>query len=244
MQILNLGCGVQTSDSTFVQNIDWSVYLRIRQSTLLRFLAKPFMVGARKARFDTLPKNIIVHDLRHGIPAEANSVDAVYHSHFLEHIDRASVPGFFDEVLRVLKPGGVHRIVVPDLHYLCKEYMQNFNKCDESDEALEAHDSFVSEILEQCVRKEAYGSSLQSTWRRRLENLIMGDARARGETHQWMYDKYNLDRILRDSGFSIIGEMTYSTSKITGWEDYGLDVLADGSQYKPGSLYFEAVKPR
>lgn len=46
----------------------------------------------------------IIHDLNKGIPLKSNSVDVVYTSHFLEHIDN---PNFLmDEICRVLKVGG------------------------------------------------------------------------------------------------------------------------------------------
>ena len=54
----------------------------------------------------------MVHDLSKGIPFDDNSVDVVYHSHLLEHIDRKNVPTFLKEIRRVLKPRGIHRIVV------------------------------------------------------------------------------------------------------------------------------------
>jgi predicted SAM-dependent methyltransferase len=46
---------------------------------------------------------------------ESNSVDAVYSSHNLEHLHAHEVPVAMREFLRVLRPGGVAVIVVPDL---------------------------------------------------------------------------------------------------------------------------------
>ena len=39
------------------------------------------------------------------------------------------VKNFLLEIFRVLKPDGVQRIVVPDLYYLCKSYVENHEKC-------------------------------------------------------------------------------------------------------------------
>ena len=47
----------------------------------------------------------------------------VYSSHFLEHIPRDQVAPFLQECWRILKPGGVLRIVVPDLENLCRIYL-------------------------------------------------------------------------------------------------------------------------
>ena len=44
------------------------------------------------------------------------------HSHFFEHITRADAESLLAEALRVLQPGGVIRIAVPDLAWLFSEY--------------------------------------------------------------------------------------------------------------------------
>jgi SAM-dependent methyltransferase len=93
---------------------DWSLYLRIRRRPLLSKLAAVALSDERRAKMDSLPKNIVCHDLRQGIPYPDNSADVVYHSHIFEHLDRAYAGGFLLEIKRVLKPGGIHRIVVPD----------------------------------------------------------------------------------------------------------------------------------
>jgi predicted SAM-dependent methyltransferase len=65
------------------------------------------------------------HDLRHGIPAADNSLDLAYHSHMLEHLSYTDGIEFTKECLRVLKPGGTLRILVPDLELWINAYMNN-----------------------------------------------------------------------------------------------------------------------
>ena len=196
----------------------------------------------RYHNFKKLPDNIVVHDLRKGIPFKNNSVDAVYHSHLLEHIDRTNVKNFLREVFRVLKPNGVHRIVVPNLYFLCKSYIENYEKCNTQNIISEKHDNYIAAILEQSVRKEAYGSSKQNKVLRIIENILLGDARKRGETHQWMYDDINLANILNEIGFKNIKTQTFSSSYILNWNKYRLDLDEDNNEYKYGSLYIEARK--
>lgn len=62
-------------------------------------------------------------DLRYGIPAAPNSLDAVYHSHMLEHLSFTDGLEFLTRVHAALKPGGIHRIVVPDLEAFAKAYV-------------------------------------------------------------------------------------------------------------------------
>ncbi|BCX12980.1 MAG: hypothetical protein KatS3mg067_1918 [Thermosynechococcus sp.] len=58
-----------------------------------------------------------------------DSVDLIYNCHVLEHFKRRDVPRVLKEWHRVLKPGGVLRISVPDFAQICKVY-RRFGKLD------------------------------------------------------------------------------------------------------------------
>jgi SAM-dependent methyltransferase len=62
-------------------------------------------------------------DLTHGVPAADNSLDVVYHSHLLEHLTNAEGITFLAECHRVLRPGGLLRVIVPDLAAWCRAYV-------------------------------------------------------------------------------------------------------------------------
>jgi predicted SAM-dependent methyltransferase len=247
MNILNLGCGNKTSSSPHVTNIDWSIYHKIKQSALLRKIALPILDSGRKAYYNSLPDNIIAHDLRKGIPSETNSVDVVYHSHIFEHIPKNNAIPFLKEIFRVLKPGGIHRIVIPDMEILCTELIEHIQVCDEqhdlTNDELAKHNNFVDNIIGQCLQEESTGTGRQSHIRRILENLIFGNAKKRGHTHLWMYDRINLELLLRQTGFTNIKKFEYNNSDIREWNDYVLDMDNDGTQYKKRSLFLEATKP-
>jgi SAM-dependent methyltransferase len=242
MKILNLGCGTKPSTSPEAVNIDWSIYLRMRKNPVLRAMAPLFLKGDRYKRFAALPDNILVHDLSKGIPFASGSVDVVYHSHLLEHLDRHTARALLLEVKRVLKPGGIHRIAVPDFEVLCKNYVRHVAACDADPARAAEHDEFIAAMIDQAVRRESVGTSLQSPLRRRVENLLLGDARKRGETHQWMYDRISLGHLLTSLGYRDPQVHRYDTSQIPDWNSYGLDLDASGNQYMPASLYMEARK--
>ena len=241
MRILNLGCGTKTSSSPDVANIDWSVYLRFRKNPLLRAVTPLLISGERLERFRALADNIMVHDLARGIPFESGSVDVVYHSHLLEHLDRDVARQFLLEVKRVLAPGGIHRVVVPDLEKACRDYVAHLDRCERDPAEAASHESYIAPIIEQSVRREAFGTSQRRPLRRWLENAIFGDARRRGETHQWMYDRVSLSALLSGLGYRNPQRQAHDTSQIPNWSQYGLD-MAGGREYKPGSLYLEAQK--
>ncbi|HUS21497.1 MAG TPA: methyltransferase domain-containing protein [Aeromicrobium sp.] len=214
----------------------------MKASPVGRRLAPLVVGGERLASFDALAGDLVVHDLRKGIPMPDASVDAVYHSHVFEHIDRDAVDGFLDEVCRVLKPGGIHRIVVPDLEGLVRNYLADLDACVAGTADPDDHDRRVHAFVEQMVRREASGTSRQSPVRRRMENAFLGDARQRGETHQWMWDRVNISSVLAAAGFGEIAIVDHLTSRIPDWTGFGLDQVADGSEYKPGSLYVECIR--
>ena len=242
MKILNLGCGTKTSSDPRVISIDWSVLLRLRKNRVFSPIVPLLIRGERLRRFRSLPDNILVRNLRKGIPFESGSVDVVYHSHFLEHLDRDVACQFLLEAKRVLKTGGIHRIVVPDLERICKSYVAHVSLCDSDETERGRHDEYVARVLEQSVRREAHGTSQQAPFRRFVENLMLGDARRRGETHQWMYDRINLTERLIAAGYSETHWQDQDRSLIPDWAGIGLDVNANGDEFNPGSLYVEAVK--
>ena len=242
MKVLNLGCGEKTSDSDNVVNIDWSAYFLVKRAPLLYSLAKIFLSGPRLESLNALPDNIVLHNLKNGIPFPDQSVDVVYHSHLLEHLDHSLTEAFLKENLRVLRKGGILRVVVPDLEALCREYLAHLELCAMGPEKSSEHNKCVSMLIEQCVRKEASGTSQQNAFSRFVENIVLGDARKRGETHQWMYDRINLPYLLKDVGFNDVRLLDCNSSMIDGWANYGLDLDEEGKQYKPLSLYVEAVR--
>lgn len=241
MIVLNLGCGWKTSERCI--NVDRSVPVRLKATAAGRLLAPLLLNPGQKAAFAAMRGTLRHHDLSKGIPFEDHSVDAVYHSHVLEHIDRDQVPAFLAEVLRVLKPGGVHRVVVPDLERQARDYLASFDRSVADPAAAAGHEATVHALIEQMVRREAYQTSQRPPARRRLENLVLGDARHRGETHQWMWDRVSLPRELQGAGFVDPRVMTNTTSRIPDWRGYWLDEDDDGLEYKPDSMYVEAVKP-
>ncbi len=63
-----------------------------------------------------LQGNRFVHyNLEYGIPLPDASADYAFASHFLEHLSKGHGEQLMRETLRVLKPGGVVRIAIPDL---------------------------------------------------------------------------------------------------------------------------------
>lgn len=243
--LLNLACGPKTDPSW--NNLDFSPYALLARHPRLTALAAAFRLLSpeRKERLAHIDPTIVRWDLAKGIPFPEDSFDVVYHSHFLEHLDRESARTFLLECRRTLKPGGILRIVLPDLGSLVRNYVGAVTAIVTSQPMAEArHDKAVHDLFDQMVRTESSGAKEQKGWRRTLESLWRGDARKTGESHRWMYDRHSLARLLTELGFEEIDARTAATSGIEHWHQCRLDLNQDGSCYKPDSLYLEARKPQ
>jgi len=98
--------------------------------------------------------DVVAYDLRNGIPFDDEYFDAVYHAHFLEHISPEEAQGVLKECFRVLKPGGVIRVVVPDLEMLSRLYLEKLEAAvDGGMHTEEEYDWVVLNLIDQMVRK-------------------------------------------------------------------------------------------
>jgi len=236
--ILNLGCGTKTSELCI--NVDWSMYMILRQSPWMLPLVAPMIGADRVGRIKAMQGTMVRQNLKNGIPFADDFADAAYHSHVMEHIPREAVVGFHKEILRVLKPGGIQRICLPDLEQLVRAYMRSLAADDLSEATSRRHDASVGAMFEQCVRDTPAG---KTGFRLRCETMLLGDARARGETHRWMWDRVNIRQVLIEAGFTDIRVCNWNQSAIEGWQRTGLESDGNGGEYKPLSLYVEARKP-
>lgn len=67
----------------------------------------------------------IAHDIRRPLPFRDGQVKRIFAEHVIEHVDfRDDIPQIFREFRRILEPGGVVRIVVPDAERFMSAYVQ------------------------------------------------------------------------------------------------------------------------
>jgi predicted SAM-dependent methyltransferase len=105
--------------------------------------------------------NRVHYDMRNDdLPFKSESVDTIYCSHVIEHIETIYVSRFFEKSFRVLKKGGVLRIACPDSLFLfraAKEFPEYYcwhpmyNKVDD------AMSCFVDEVATHRVHLRNYG---------------------------------------------------------------------------------------
>lgn len=147
-------------------------------------------------------------DLRYGIPGQEASAELVFCEHFLEHLPPEAGTAFLKECLRVLVPGGVVRIAMPSLdHILGLVCAGNWRD-------------------QQWMRER---TCPPIGTRAEMLNLVF---RAWG--HEWVYDSEELERRLRDAGFS--------QWRFCEWGQSSIPALK-GLETRPDSLLIcEAIK--
>lgn len=110
--------------------------------------------------FDLYPASQDVQqaNIIEGVPLDDGVADFVYHSHVLEHLTREDGERFLRECYRILKPGGILRIAVPDLEDAAREYLRNIARCDsgESDAIDDLEWSHI-ELYDQIGREDRDG---------------------------------------------------------------------------------------
>lgn len=98
------------------------------------------------------------HDLRKGIPYPHDYFDCVYHSHVLEHLPKKSAEYFMRECFRVMKRGGILRVVVPDLEKIARGYLEALEKASSGSPGWdENYEWMLLELYDQTVRERSYG---------------------------------------------------------------------------------------
>ena len=115
-------------------------------------------------------------DLRKPLPFPANSVDFIFNEHFLEHLTVEEGISAIKDFFRVLKPGGVMRIAIPDLESAIQSYYDTNWKENGKASAEKFGLTFI--------QTRAEGININFRW----------------WGHKWLYDWEELERRLKEAG--------------------------------------------
>ena len=109
--------------------------------------------------------DVMACDLRRPLPFTSGSCEAVYAAHVLEHLTPAAARQLLAEIRRLLRPGGIVRIVVPDLEGIARAYLASLERAAASGtaESRWEHRWMTVELLDQLVR-ETSGGAMRRWW--------------------------------------------------------------------------------
>lgn len=101
-------------------------------------------------------------DVRAPLPLGDGTCAVAYSSHLLEHLDRDAGRSLVAELFRVLVPGGILRLAVPDLEAVARLYLAYLERALDGDEATVArHEWMTIELIDQLTRSEPGGEILR-----------------------------------------------------------------------------------
>lgn len=222
---VNLGCGTTHVLQDWV-NIDGSLNARLAQYPRIRRAL--YDIGILPEDTYDVPweehiDDVLVHDVRNGLPFENGSVEYVFSSHLIEHLPKEGGVELLRECRRILKPDGVVRISTPDLRRFVDDYIQRED--DESATDNPGADVFINRL----------GFPVEEVERSFFERLLDTTV-YRLHDHKWLYDVKTLSRTFEKAGFPSdrIHRQSYQTGEIPD-----LDRLDTRAEF---SLFMEATK--
>ncbi len=160
-----------------------------------------------------------VYDCRRSLPFPGESARGIFCEHFVEHLDYGEeLPVFLGECFRVLRPGGVLRVIVPDMERYLAAYARG------GWEEL-ARIRPLEPALEDPYTRVRYQT------RAELINHIF----RQGFEHKYAYDCETLSLRLRQAGFSSVERRPCGAGAQP-------ELVLDQPQRASESLYLEAIK--
>ncbi len=205
---VNIGCG--QSPTPGWRNFDNSPSLWLARHPILVSTLRTFRL-IDKTQLDNIAFNrrnsIDWADATKHVQLADGSVEVLYSSHMLEHLDRAEAISFLKEAKRILRKGGIIRIVVPDLRLYVRKYLDN----GDADALVGA--SYLAQPKPKTISEK-------------LKLLIVG-----GRHHYWMYDGVSLCRLLEQAGFEGANVLEPGQTRIPVPGQLNLFERADESAY-------------
>lgn len=157
---------------------------------------------------------VLHFDLTKELPIEPESIQYVYASHFLEHIQFKQAIDLFKRLRKMLISGGVLRLTVPDLNLWIRKYYENDEKFFKDFYKL------IKSFPNLKTKGEIFAGQIF------------------GYGHQWSYDYDSLKDTLQRAGFTKITKKKYGDSSI-----FKIGVIEPSRKIrKIESLYLEAIK--
>lgn len=149
-------------------------------SPTLRFERLPVIGSLYSRNGNRFPANVEYGDIVKGLPVAHESCAATYASHVREHLSLEDFQTALQNTFRLLKSGGLFRLVVPDLETLAKKYVESPD----------------SEAAMTFMKETSLGTENRRRGLRGFTQSWLGNS-----SHLWMWDFKSLSAELQEKGF-------------------------------------------
>ena len=184
---IQYGCGL--SAPTEWVNFDSSPTLRVQKSPIIGGLLAERFQGFR------FPDNVRYGDIVKGLPIKENSCEGVYCSHVLEHLSREDFEKAIENSLKVLRPNGKFRLVMPDLSVYVSHYLRMKEQNDHNASMVFIHNTLMGES----TRSKTFFDLLKTAF---------GNSK-----HLWLWDFESTEYHLKKAGFKTIRTCKFNDSQ-------------------------------
>ncbi|MHB1533052.1 MAG: class I SAM-dependent methyltransferase [Acidimicrobiales bacterium] len=208
---VNIGCGATPTRGWL--NYDNSLTVRLaRHRVALSILHLIGLISSDQIYFarTVREQNIVFANSIRRIPLSSSSVEVLYSSHMLEHLDRDEARLFLGEVSRVLISGGILRLAIPDLSIHLDRY---------------ANDGDADEFMNRTCLYYPRSRTVLA----RLREMFIGR-----RNHVWMYDAKSLAGLLEASGFTDVESLPAGITRIPNPGSLNLRERSEESAYVEG----------
>lgn len=190
---VHYGCGDHAGAGWL--NFDVSPMLRVERLPGGSALKK-FVGGGRP-----FPKSVRAGNIVDGPLVEESTATSAYASHVLEHLSLEEARVAIRNTYHMLAPGGVFRLIVPDLEWRAEMYLADMRKGDAN---------AASEFMRQCIlgREHRYRGPIH--WLRKQLS---------GSSHLWMWDFVSMKAELESAGFTNIRRCSYGDAADPGFAE-------------------------
>jgi SAM-dependent methyltransferase len=216
---LHLGSGPEAHEGWI--SVDKSLVARVSRSPWVAEVLARVGVLSEQQRTTRWPDEVVQMDLAKRFPWDDDSARAIYSSHMVEHLSRTQARHVLGQCLRVLVPGGVLRLVLPNLNGAVARYLDA--KRAGNPRAADALVEFLYMAPEQgevsLLRRAGY--------------------RLLHRPHLWMYDAESLAVVLEDTGFVAVTQCDFREGACPDLSS--IETRSD-DLFEGDSFYLEASK--
>ena len=210
------GCGLSCPPGWV--NFDISPTLRLQRLPLIGRLFKRGQL--------VFPNEVRLGDIVKGLPVADGSADGAYASHVLEHLSFTDFRIALGNTFRILKPGGIFRLVVPDLEGRARKYL----------EMLQSREPTANSWF---MRATYLGVENHARGIRATAQNIFGNS-----SHLWMWDEGSMTAALQAVGFVDVRRCALGDCR-----DHAFRVVEDAARFYDDSIgiaecAMEAIKPK